>query len=643
MNQGGFMHDSDRIDSYAITGASGFVGSFLIGHFLRRGKVLGITRTAPGLGSARCSFLQADITTGIPNAPAFAGSAMIHTAAVMKRVDAATFHKVNVDGTIAALDWAIRHEARHFVLFSSGGVYGYSANPLREDDPLKPIGDYGESKKKAEEAAEHYHQRYGLPVTVVRLFFPYGPGQTRGIFPTIAKAVRQGRPLTIHEGGSPRINPVHRADIASAVERLLDCPDGFRVINVCGDEEVSFLDLVRRAESRQGRPAVLEYSREAHGDLLGDNARLKSLGWTPTTRGSPRLDAHGGPQARRSPDDERGTRMDQLPNITGSHVFISGGAGFIGTALAARLAGSNRVTLYDNLHNNALANTRLSELSNVEFVEGDVCDLRRLLEAMSGGVNYVIHCAAIAGVDTVLQNPLQTLEVNLLGTRNMLEACAGLPALQRFVSLSTSEVYGRHAAHVQEDVVRPEITVGEPRWTYAISKLAGEFFTDAYRHVYQVPTVTVRPFNVYGPNQVGIGAIHQFVLRALADEDIVIHNDGSQVRAWCYIDDFVEGTLRAMAGAPQPGRCYNIGNPDAGLTVAELAHLIVREAGTESRLVFKQLDYPDVEVRIPDIASARAELGFTPQVDINEGVRRTIAWYRQRLGKQCNRQATVAA
>lgn len=278
------MHDSHPIDSVVITGASGFVGSYLVGHFIRRGRVLGITRTSPGLGSARCSFLQGDITISIPAAPGFAGSAMIHTAAVMNGVDAATFHKVNVEGTITALEWAIRHKVSHFVLFSSGGVYGYSAVRSCEDDPLNPIGDYGRSKRQAEDAAERYHRQHGLPVTVLRLFFPFGAGQTRGIFPTISNAVRQGRPLTIHEGGAPWMNPVHRADIATAVERLLEFRDGFRVVNVCGDEEVSFLDLVRRAEQRHGRPAVLEFSHESPGDLLGDNARLKSLGWTPTLR-----------------------------------------------------------------------------------------------------------------------------------------------------------------------------------------------------------------------------------------------------------------------------------------------------------------------------------------------------------------------
>src|SRR5262249_20577275 len=161
--------------------------------------------------------------------------------------------------------------------------------------------------------------------------------------------------------------------------------------------------------------------------------------------------------------------------------------------------------------------------------------------------------------------------------------CAGLPALKRFVALSTSEVYGTHAAGAQEQHVRPEITVGQPRWTYAMSKLAGEFFTDAYCQVYQVPAVTIRPFNVYCPNQVGVGAVHNFVRRALAGEEIVLHNDGSQVRAWCYIDDFVDGMLRAITGAPQPGRCYNIGNPEAVLTVAELARLVVSAAGSESR------------------------------------------------------------
>jgi nucleoside-diphosphate-sugar epimerase len=325
-----------------------------------------------------------------------------------------------------------------------------------------------------------------------------------------------------------------------------------------------------------------------------------------------------------------------MPNeygIQGSKVFITGGAGFIATRIARCLADENQIVLFDNLHNNALENTHLGEHRNVRLIRGDVRDLDALGDALETDVEYIIHCAAIAGVDTVLQNPTDTLEVNIQGVFNVLEAALKVKGLKRLVDFSTSEVFGQQAYNVDEFTINPSVTVGEARWTYSVSKLAGEFITHAYHVKYGVPTVTVRPFNVYGPNQVGVGAIHHFVVRAIAGEDLVIHDDGSQIRAWCYIDDFIRGVLLAMVSPKSTGKSYNIGNPRAVTTVYSLARLVIDVAGSRSQIRFKRVDYQDVALRIPNITRAREDLGFEPTVELDEGLRRTIAWYRGKLGK----------
>ena len=176
--------------------------------------------------------------------------------------------------------------------------------------------------------------------------------------------------------------------------------------------------------------------------------------------------------------------------------------------------------------------------------------------------------------------------------------------------------------------VRPDVTVGEARWTYAISKLAGEFVTHANHEQFGLPTVTVRPFNVYGPNQVGVGAVHRFVRRAIRGEDLEIHDDGSQIRAWCYVDDFVRGVILTLSRDVAVGRSYNIGNPRSTVTTYNLARTIVGIAGSTSKLKFKRMDFHDVALRIPNINAARFDLGFEPEIELEEGLRRTIDWYR---------------
>lgn len=314
--------------------------------------------------------------------------------------------------------------------------------------------------------------------------------------------------------------------------------------------------------------------------------------------------------------------------IEGAKVVITGGAGFIGSTTASILADTNEVVLFDNFWNNALQNSPVQDHPNVTFVKGDVRDLDALHEVIDDEVTHVIHAAAIAGVDTVIENPHLTLEVNIEGVFNVCKASVGKKNLRRLVDFSTSEVFGSQAYNVDEFTITPTVTIGEGRWTYAISKLAGEFIAHAYHTKYDLPTVTIRPFNIYGPNQVGVGAVHHFVKHAINNEPLVIHDDGSQIRAWCYVDDFVDCMLRTLDSEIAVGRSYNIGNPRSTVTTYNLANLIIRLAESDSELAWEEMGFSDVALRIPNIDNARKDLGYEPKVELDEGLRRTIEWYR---------------
>jgi UDP-glucose 4-epimerase len=316
--------------------------------------------------------------------------------------------------------------------------------------------------------------------------------------------------------------------------------------------------------------------------------------------------------------------------LEGKRVVITGGAGFIGTTLARRLVDANQILALDNLHRDALSGTDLLEHPGFSFEEVDVLDADLLAERLRDAT-HVVHCAAIAGVETVIESPVRTMRVNVLGTFNALEAAAATrETIERFVDFSTSEVFGRKAIDVDEGHVTTTGSVGEARWTYAVSKLAGEHVTHAYFDELGLPTVTVRPFNVYGPGQIGGGAIRAFIEAALAGDDLTIHGDGSQVRAWCYIDDMVDALLLCLERSEAVGESFNVGNARSAVTILDLAERVKRLTGCPGEIVFRPLHYSDVEIRIPNVAKAREQLGFEAKVDLDEGLARTIAWYRER-------------
>ena len=316
--------------------------------------------------------------------------------------------------------------------------------------------------------------------------------------------------------------------------------------------------------------------------------------------------------------------------LTGKRIAITGGAGFIGTTLARRLVDANEIIAVDNLHRDALTHTDLVDHANFTFHRGDILD-PELIRELTRGATHVVHCAAIAGVDQVLESPVRTMRVDLIGTYNVLEATNGTrDTIERYVGFSTSEVFGTHAFNVGEAHLTTIGSVGEARWTYAVAKLAAEHLARAYHDEFGLPIVSVRPFNVYGPGQIGGGAIRAFIETALEGNDLVVRGDGSQIRAWCYVDDMVEALLLALERDEAVGETFNIGNARSTVTIYDLAQRIRRLTGAEVDIVFEPHRSPDVEIRIPNVDKARAELGFEAGVDLDDGLARTIAWYRER-------------
>ena len=306
--------------------------------------------------------------------------------------------------------------------------------------------------------------------------------------------------------------------------------------------------------------------------------------------------------------------------MNGKSILITGGAGFIGGRLASQLREENSVVVMDNMQR---SQTSFAEVDGVDYVRGDVLNPKDLDDVVTGR-DVVIHAAGIAGIDTVHRSPVSTLRVNGLGTDNVLQAAQRAGVDDRVICFSTSEVFGAFAYDVSESDSASVGAVGQLRWTYATSKLMAEHLAVSYWQEFGLPTVVVRPFNVYGPGQIGEGAVRKFIGQALSGQDIVINGDGSQIRAWCFVDDFVEGILRCLQVPAAIGQDFNLGNSRAVVTTLDLAERIIRLTGSDSRIRHQPPLDADVQVRVPDTQKAESLLAFKAQVDLDEGLARTI-------------------
>ena len=317
-----------------------------------------------------------------------------------------------------------------------------------------------------------------------------------------------------------------------------------------------------------------------------------------------------------------------MGEITGKRVLLTGGAGFIGSHLARALQAENEVYVVDNLYRRGGRPEWLDSCRNVRFLESDVRDLAAIRSFLPSDITHVVDLAAVAGVLTVVRDPVEAMRSNLEGSLSVIALAEALPQLEHFVYFSSSEVYGPVAGGVAEDDVRLQLRLEEPRWTYAVSKLAAEVLLFQLWRQRRFPVTIVRPFNVYGPGQLGESAVHAFAREALAGRPLQVRGSGAQRRAWCYVDDFLAGLLLILARRPL-GRVFNLGNPSAVCDVRELAEAVRTAAGSRSPIETAPLPCEDVEERVPDIARAAA-LGFLPQVGLAEGLARTVAWYRSR-------------
>lgn len=315
--------------------------------------------------------------------------------------------------------------------------------------------------------------------------------------------------------------------------------------------------------------------------------------------------------------------------ISGKRIFITGGAGFIANTLIQHLVENNQIQVYDNFHRDTLTASGYASHPNLSITKGDVLDKEHLSNSMAGS-DIVVHAAGIAGIHTVIQDPVKTMTVNMIGTANALEAAQKNGVKDRFIDFSTSEIFGSMAYKSSESDNTVAGSVGEARWVYAVSKLAGEHLTHAYFKQYGLPTVTVRPFNVYGPGQTGEGALQIFIQRALRNEDIYIYGDGTAIRAWCYVTDFVDCLLRCMENPKAIGESFNLGNSRTILTTLGLAQAVCRVLKSDSKILFKDALSADIEMRIPSVQKARELLGFEAKVDLEEGIRLTAEYFKSK-------------
>lgn len=313
--------------------------------------------------------------------------------------------------------------------------------------------------------------------------------------------------------------------------------------------------------------------------------------------------------------------------ITNKNIFITGGAGFIANTLIRQYVEHNKITVYDNFHRDTLSGSGLADHPNIRIIKGDVLDLPLLTESMKDA-DIVVHAAGIAGIDTVIKNPVRTMTVNMIGTANALEAAHKNGVKDRFIDFSTSEIFGSMAYKSTEEDNTVAGSAGEARWVYAVSKLAGEHLAHAYYKQYNLPVVTVRPFNVYGPGQTGEGALQIFIKRALKNEEIFINGDGAQIRAWCYVDDFVDCLIRCIEDPKAVGHSFNLGNQRAVITTLGLAQTICRVLGSSSKISHKPALSADIELRIPSVTKTEEILGFKAKVDLEEGIIKTADWFK---------------
>ena len=297
-------------------------------------------------------------------------------------------------------------------------------------------------------------------------------------------------------------------------------------------------------------------------------------------------------------------------------IIITGGSGFIGSHLAAQLKKEHNVTIFDVKKN----------VSDIDFIEGDVTNLDSVKNSITD-CDLVIHLAASLGVVNVERDPIQTLNINLGGTKNVLEACR-INNIKKIIFSSSSEIYGEPTKiPIKENDPITPIT------TYGISKLASEEYIKSYSKSYGMQYTIFRLFNVYGAMQDTQWVLPAFVDKAISNKPISVHSDGSQVRAFCYVSDIANALESALKTAN--GEIINIGNGTDPISIKELAEKIISLTNSQSEIKFVPFEESnrnrtEIMKRIPDINKAKKILNYSPKITLDEGIEK-VAKHRQKI------------
>ena len=302
--------------------------------------------------------------------------------------------------------------------------------------------------------------------------------------------------------------------------------------------------------------------------------------------------------------------------------LITGGAGFIGSHLCERLAKKGEVVCLDNFDPYYSPQVKwnnielLIEHPDFELVEGSILD-RELLHRVFEDVDYVFHNAAQAGVRISVENPGKTHEVNATGTLNVLEIAAN-SGVKKVINASSSSVYGK-VSYLPFDEEHPNVPVSP----YGASKLVAEHYCRVFSELHDLETVSLRYFTVFGPKMRPDLAINIFTGKALNNEPIEIFGDGEKTRDFTFIDNIIDGNLRAME---RGNGVYNIGGGER-VSINGLAEKIVKIVGSESEIIYGESVKGDAEHTWSDVSKARRELGYKPEVGLDVGLRRYVEWY----------------
>ncbi len=317
--------------------------------------------------------------------------------------------------------------------------------------------------------------------------------------------------------------------------------------------------------------------------------------------------------------------------------LVTGGSGFVGSHLVNKLLEQdNQVIVFDNLSSGQAKNLQEFEKNkNYKFIKGDVTNKDSLKEVMTKDIDTVYHLSAVVGVKQYCKDPLKVVDVNVIGTKNVLELA--LKNEIKILFTSTSEIFGKNPnTPWSEDDDRVVGSTRIDRWSYSTSKAMCEHMIFAMNKNLGLPTVIVRFFNAYGPKQPPYFVISQSIYKVLRNEEPLLYDSGNQTRCFTFVEDIVEGTILADKTQKADGEAFNIGNSKE-TTMREAIEMIIELTGEKDKINLKNFDtskyyggkYEDIPKRVPDVSKAKRILNWEAKTDLRDGIKKTIDWAKQ--------------